>query len=373
MAHRRQWSIPGVGPLQPGFDRIEVVSSATVGKLKALLPIARLKLACHSFELRTYRGRDPRLHSRLVLVCSHTTNPWPVLAKHEAVLERYRITRAEIAFDAETPSIDAAGPALFALVGQLGKRRHQRGHIFSVHKPDDTPPAGCVAEPTFYLEGRKGSVGLKCYVRYQKLPDRRFGGLCVRLEWALTGKPALTRHLGGNQIHHLATADLNGFLSRNLRLERVDHVALGNLLFPSRRIPPDAQPPWSDPDYRAKRAAFLVLRNLAYREGDKFGDSTAAWRTCRNSPAQIRGYLRGLREGRRTRKRGRPKHKPSNRRLITDYRIDACFQPIELVPVTPAGITIPASPKSPPIIAGNSNACQLKIRSKNSTCGSRDE
>jgi hypothetical protein len=44
---------------------------------------------------------------------------------------------------------------LVALVSQLGKRRHQRGHIFSVHKPDDTPPAGYVAEPTFYLEGSK--------------------------------------------------------------------------------------------------------------------------------------------------------------------------------------------------------------------------
>ena len=72
---------------------------------------------------------------------------------------------------------------MFALVGQLGKRRHQRGYISSVHKPDDTPPAGCVAEPTFYLEDRKGSVGLKCYARHQKHPGGGFGGLCVRLEW----------------------------------------------------------------------------------------------------------------------------------------------------------------------------------------------
>jgi hypothetical protein len=313
-----QWSIPGIGPLQPCFDRVEIVSSSTVGKLKTLLPIAALKLACHRFELRTYPGPDPRLRSRIVIVGSHTADPWPILAKHEVDL------------------------GLFALVGQLGKRRHQRGYVFSVHKPDDTPSAGCVAEPTFYLEGRKGSVGLKCYVRHQKRPAERFGGLCVRVEWTLTGKPALTRHLGGNRINHLATADLNAFLKRSLRLERVDHVALGNLLFPPRRIPPNAQAPWNDPAYRARRAAFLALRLLAERETDKFGDPIAAWKTCRDSPAQIRGYLRELRDGNRPRKRGRPKQKPRYRRPITDYRINQCFQPVELMPVTAPGITIAA-------------------------------
>jgi len=197
-------------------------------------------------------------------------------------------------------------------------------------------------------------------VRYQKQPGGGFGGLCVRLEWTLTGKRALTRHIGGNRIQHLLTADLNSFIKRNLRLERVDHAALGNLLFPPRRIPPNAQAPWNDPDYRAKRAAFLALRNLAYRERDKFGDWNTAWRTCRDSPAQIRGYLKELRDGKRPRKRGRPKDK-SRYRPITDYRIDACFQPIELIPVTSHGIIMSASPKSLPIPAGDSNAYDLKL------------
>src|SRR6266540_2607822 len=246
-----QWSIPGLGPLQPCFDRVEIVSSDPVGKLKKRLPIAALELACHRFELRTYSGPDPRLRSRIIIVGSHTTDPWQILAEHEADLDRYRITRAEIAFDVLAASIDAARDRLFALVSQLGKRWHQRDHIFSVHKPNDTPRAGYVSEPTFYLEGRKGSVGLKCYARHEKQPGGGFGGLCVRLEWTLTGKRALTRHIGGNQIHHLATADLNAFLKRNLRLERVDHAALGKLLFPRSRIPPNAQAraPWNDPDY----------------------------------------------------------------------------------------------------------------------------
>jgi hypothetical protein len=369
--HPVQWSIPGVGPLQPSFDRIEIVSSAAIGKLKNLLPIVALGLTCHKFKLRTYSGPDPRLRSRIVTVGTQAGDPWPLLTQHEAVLERYRITRAEIAFDVEAASIDIARDRLFALVGQLGKRWHQRGHLFSWHKPDDTPPSGCVAEPTFYLEGRRASVDLKGYVRHQKQPGGGFGGLCVRLEWTLTGQRALTRHLGGNQIHHLTSADLNAFLKRSLRLERVDHVSLGNLLFPPRAIPRNAQAPWNDPDYRAKRAAFLALRILAYHERDRFSDDlNAAWRTCRDSPAQIRGYLRRLRDGQRPPKRGRPKNRSryrpiSHYRPITDYRIDACFQPIELMPVTAPGITITAIPKSLPLIAGSSNACGLQISTNN--------
>jgi len=375
MSHRPQWSIPGVGPLQPCFDRVEIVSSASVGKLNMLLPIAALKAACHSFEPRTYRGPDPRLRSRLVIVGTHDANPWAILARHEADLDRSRITRAEIAFDVKAASTEVARKGLFARVGQLGKRRHQRDHIFSPHKPDGTPPAGCVAEPTFYLEGRKGSVGLKCYARQQKQPGGGFSGLCVRLEWTLTGKRALTRHLGGNQIHHLATADLNAFLKRNLRLERVDHVAFGNLLFPPKPIPPNARAPFNDPDYRAQRAAVVELLLLAEREADKFGDCDAAWRTCWNSPAQIRGYLRELRDRQRRRKRGRrgrPKGKSRYRpitdfRPITDYRIDACFQPIELMPVAPAGIIMSAQSKSMTTTPGDSTPCTPVINTNNST------
>src|SRR5262245_35896144 len=274
-----QWAIPGVGLLWPCFDCVQIVSYESVGALKARLPVAQLERACHSFDVLTYQGPDPRLRSRIVVVGTRNAKPWLILAHHEAVLGRYSITRAEIAFDVEAASIDAARDGLFTLVGQLGKRRHQRSYIFSVHKPDDTPPAGCVAEPTFYLEGRKGSVGLKCYARHQKQPGGAFGGLCVRLEWSLTGKPALKRHLGGNQIHHIATADLNAFLKRNLRLERVDHVALGHLFLGIKntaRRDGSCRPTeyktirdqWKDPNYRALRAAFLVLHNLANREQD---------------------------------------------------------------------------------------------------------
>src|SRR5262249_37054466 len=161
---------------------------------------------------------------------------------------------------------------------------------------------------------------------------------------------------GGDQINHLLATDLNAFFRRNLRLERVDHVALGNLFLGGRHDRSDAptsyktiRDQWDEPDYRAKRAAFLGLHQLSAPEQNKLGDWEAAWLTCRDSPAQIRGHFRTLREGKRPPKRGRPKDKSRYRRPITDYRIDACFQPIELIPVTPAGIIMSAQPKSLPI------------------------
>src|SRR5262249_16426659 len=147
----------------------------------------------------------------------------------------------------------------------------------------------------------------------------------------------------------------------------VSDVSFGPPPPPPRRIPPNAQAPWNDPDYRAKRAALRHLRFLAEREVDKFGDWDSAWRTCRGSPAQIRGYLQGLRQGKRPRKRGRPKHNPINPRPITDYRIEACFQPIELVPTTPTGIIISTSPKSLPITADHSSTSVPKIHTNNGT------
>jgi hypothetical protein len=135
------------------------------------------------------------------------------------------------------------------------------------------------------------------------------------------------RHLGGNQITDLLAADLNSFLKRNLRLARVDHVAVGNLFKVRRRtnharsMGRGAASPimkqWKDPKYRARRAAFLVLRVLAYRESARLGEEHAL-HVCQESPAQARGYLRSLRVG---------------GKRLTDYRIDQCFRPVDLLPV----------------------------------------
>jgi hypothetical protein len=322
-----RWSIPGVGVLRPCFDRVNIVSSATVGALKRLLPMAALARVSHSFDIITYDGPDPRLRSRIVAVGTHSSNLWSLLAQHARALAQHRITQAEIAFDVSACSVDDARETMFKLVSLLAKPRHQRGHVLSVYKSYQTPPPGCVAEPTFYFENRNAGVKLKCYVRKRKLPaGGAFGEPCMRLEWTLTGQPALTRHLGGNHIRHLLTADLNAFLKRNIRLERPNYVALGNLLRGLKNL----KKQWKEP----KKAAFLILRRLAYRELGKFGDdSQLAVFVCQNSPAQIRGYCRELRDRKRGTRRGRPKErKPSSRRPITDHRINACFDRIELHP-----------------------------------------
>src|SRR5262249_31222401 len=161
------------------------------------------------------------------------------------LLGGHRVMEVEIAFDAVADAASAAQRGLRALVGQIVKPRHQRRHVRAEHHPDQTPPPGCTRGPTFYLEDRKSGVKLKAYVGFRK----RLGGGCgdehVRLEWTLSRKPAVVRHIGGNKIEDLLTADLGEFMERNLRLEQVDHVELGYLLggIPARRGKKPQNPP----------------------------------------------------------------------------------------------------------------------------------
>jgi hypothetical protein len=316
------------------------VSSATVAALKHLLPMQKLIRLSHTFNITTYTGQDPRLRSRIIAVGTHSSNPWSLLAQHEPMLAQNRVTQAEIAFDVSAGSVDDARRAMFKLVGMLAKPRHHRRWVLSVHKPEGQTPSGLAAEPTFYFEDSESSVKLKCYVRYEKLPGAGFGDPCLRLEWTLTGKRALIRHLGGNSIKHLLRADLNAFLKRNIRLEHADYVALGHLFRGTKNTGRATRTLQLHDNtaklaYRAERAARRRLRRLAYREQEKMGGLELSLLICQNSPAQIRGYCRELRDGNYRSRRGRPKKsKASSRRPITDYRINRCFQRIHLVQVT---------------------------------------
>jgi hypothetical protein len=366
-----RWSIPGIGRLRPGYDAVRIVSSATVGSLKTRLPIANLKKASHKFDVVRFRDKFSGLRSEIRVTGTDDLSPWQILAKHEQALGSYRIVQVEIAFDirprARTNTNGDLGESaedntrekLFALVGLLAKPRHYREYLISVHEPELDPKPGYMAEPTFYFEDRRSSVALKSYCRYTKLRHSAFGGPCVRLEWTLKGKAAIERHLGGNKIKDLLSADLNKFAKNNLQLEEVDYVALGKLIggLPLNCKSPPAVPPikaktvaerFKDPAYRSRRAVDLMLRNFAYRELAKFKDDWehALW-ACQNSPAQIRGYLRRLKQieeswrgqSRLTstqkkglRKRGRPRQR-TRRRAISNHRINACFKRIQLEPV----------------------------------------
>jgi hypothetical protein len=323
-----RWSIPGVGVLHPCIDRVVIVSPVPVGQLRSCLPISDLERASHAFDIITYRGSNPQLRSTLRLTGLQDAALWSILAKHERRLGRYSIVLVEGAFDVHAISVQVAQEHLDLLTGMLSKRKHQRGFLRCEHKPNHTPPPGLVSGPTYYFEDRKSGVNLKCYVRHEKLAGGKFGRPITRLEWTLTKKPALVRHLGGNQISDLLQADLNGFLQRNLRLERVDHSAVGKVL----RGHPLTASSNSMRVGRAKAVAYFTLRRFAYREHQRghFPSSDHALKVCQFSPAQIRGYLRELRAGKR-RGRGRPKVTPRiQKRAITDYRIDACFKPVML-------------------------------------------
>jgi hypothetical protein len=165
----------------------------------------------------------------------------------------------------------------------------------------------------------------------------------IRLEWTLTGKSALERHLGGNQISHLQNADLNDFLKRNIRLERVDDVAVGNLFRgiknsarrrrSSQATGASPREPWRHPNYRSRYAAWVLSLALASRHEQRLGDPDLALRLSRNSAPLLRGYFRQLRDGDHPRRCGPPKKPRRTRTPITDYRINACFKRVELIPV----------------------------------------
>ena len=322
------WRIPGVGVMHPCVDRVVIVSTASVGYLKKFLPLPTLEKAFHSFDIRTYDGPDWRLQSRIVAVGAGNELAWRLLKTHEHTLGRYWITLVELAFDVTNCFVEDVQARLLALTARLDKRWQQRGHLHLMSKPGARVSPGYLpGMPTIYYEDRRSSVSMKCYGRRAKLPGRRFGACIIRLEWTLKGKRALVRHLGGNQLTDLLAADLNAFLKRNLRLARVDHVAVGKL-FKIRRGRNRALPisrggalpifkQFKDPVHRARRAAFLILRVLAYRESAKLSEEHAL-HVCQESPAQVRGYLRSLRQ------RGKP---------LTDYRINRCFRPLRLLPV----------------------------------------
>lgn len=353
-----QWSIPGIGLLQPCYDQVRFVSSAKVGALKRLLPTKYLKRAFHKFDILTSKSDDPGLKSDIPITGTNDFTAWRLLASHEHMLGQYRAVQVEIAFDVAAKSESDAHEKLFALVGLLTKPRHFRKYLLLAHKPDQNPLPGHMAEPTFYFEDRRSSVALKCYCRYLKLKGGSFGGPCVRLEWKLKGRAAIERHLGGNKIKDLLKADLNRFLEVNLRLEKVDQTALEKLIgglrlggqSPSVATPIKVQniiKQFKDPAYRSKRTVHLMLRALASREVNRIDDWQQALWVCENSPAQIRGYLRRLqkiellrakrssltsREKQGLRKPGRPKQL-TRRRAMSDHRINKCFKRIQLQPV----------------------------------------
>lgn len=281
------------------------------------LPLAALSRISHSVNILTYRGPDPRLRSVIDVVGAKDTSPWQLLAQHTHCLANYRITQAEVALDLPLRAIADAEATVLRLAQRLDKPWHQRGDIRLVYAPTAVPPPGCVDFPTIYYEHRRSSVGLKCYVRKRKCAAGKFGSLCVRIEWTLTGRRALTRHLGGIDLHSLSTDNLTKFINRNLRLVQVDYAALGKL-FKWKNLSGEYHGPWAQPEYRARRALHMLTAH--YFGSNLETDQSDWWRMMREvfqtSPAQVRGLCRRWWHG------GSRKKSLAS---VSDYRINACF------------------------------------------------
>jgi hypothetical protein len=102
------------------------------------------------------------------VTCAQNPDPLVILSQHGVALGQHAVVEVELAFDVVAGSIADARAILPALIGQLGKRRHRRGFLWSEQKPDQTPQRGYVSEPTLYFEDRGSGVKIKCYLRHEK-------------------------------------------------------------------------------------------------------------------------------------------------------------------------------------------------------------
>lgn len=324
----------------PQFDGITIVSSASVGRLKGILPIAELKLRSHAFEVVTYRGKCPWARSYIIVVLAGSSAPLHLLKQYEHVLRRYSVVKAEIALDMPTET-GASLAQLLALVRHLGKFHHRRGHLRFVDDPDTLPPPGHLhGHPTIYLEDRQASLNLKAYARLRKEPRRRFGDPMIRLEWTINRGPALMRYLGGSRIDDLLGGNLASFVERKLRLERVSLTKVGQL-FIGPKPENISQVEW---DSRAWRAAQLHLRRLVQQE---IAEGRLKTEDCHmavalaETPAQLRGYLGKIVKSYATRRRGRPRLRRKRNAAITAYRVNQCFTRIKVLVLS--NISVPFS------------------------------
>jgi len=181
--------------------------------------------------------------------------------------------------------------------------------------------------------GRRRVAGTACLVKIC-FPRRGVSRRCIfRFGQLLIAALLAPIMYPSNQIGDLLNANLRTFVGKHLKLERVDHAAVGKLLAP--KMARQREWPLNDPDYWARQAAFRALKFSWYDATDRCRKCSAAGPCGKHelalavwqlSPAHVRGFLHRLRTGVRVRKRGRPrKHRPQARSKITTYQISRCF------------------------------------------------
>jgi hypothetical protein len=297
-------------------------------KLFQTLPMKELKQASHKFHIEDYEWSQ-LYESKISITSTANGNPFWLLREWEDHLGHYAITRVEIAADHLVTTEVEAIDALRKAVATITKPRHQRTYVWAeFNESQEAPPGGCLKGPTIYFEHPKSTMRLKLYCRYDKRVIEPFSDSVtkqplMRIEWSLQGG-AIKTHLGGRQLDHLLSVDLNEFVYNNLRVEQINYMQLAHLFSPR------AAARFSDPDKR-RLTRHPISRWLYYRDLHRFPTDELALLICQKSPAYLRGYLRELRDGKYTRRRGRPKARTGHRkRIITDYQINRCFHTNDL-------------------------------------------
>lgn len=297
-----RFTIPGAGRFRTRFDQITIYADVNKATLKKVLPIDELKARGHDFSLENVRGKRA---TRIKMVCLPDRQPLKLLKRYERHLGTYRVTSAEIAADDYDCGNDLsrARAKRDALVKVMGKRNHQRGYLIATDRdkhgnqpaPEELERRGLIAgEFTVYFEDEGADLGLKAYLRREKLAAKQHGEIGCRIEFTLARNRAVRLHLGGDQLDDLLTASLPALFKRHLHVEDVDFERLGHLFSPT-KVSRHAR-------RRAAHHAIKVLDEADWVKPPHRGEDI-----LHTSPAHIKGLLRRYFTG--------PLDKPLERKL----------------------------------------------------------
>ncbi|MEP9373510.1 hypothetical protein [Mesorhizobium sp. KR1-2] len=237
--------------------------------------------------------------------------PLKLLKRYERHLGNYWVTSAEIATDDYNCGNDLsrARAKRAALFKVMGKRNQQQGYLTAIDRdkngnqrtPTQLERRGLIDNDfTIYFEDDGADLGLKVYLRREKLANERHGDIGCHIEFTLARNRSVRLHLGGDQLDDLINANLPAFFKRQIFLEEVDFERLGYLFSPEtgqrpKRADKRKTASWTarqmdDTAYRARRVAHHVVKVLG--DADWVNPPHRGEDIRHTSPAHITGLLR---------------------------------------------------------------------------------
>ena len=330
-------TIPGVGEFFVSYDRLRLLSSASPYELRRVLTDAGFKKWVHDFQVKRPPWRSTGYRSRLEFTPVNGSTALEWLELNEGLLGSYSFTKVEVACDGAATEIAMLRELMARLIKTIAKPRATRGHLLAAREGAKRQfKAPDPDQATIYVENRGSSVALKFYSRFAKAPDGKLtNDMLARMELTIARSSAVRSKLGGSHVTDLLKANLPKVVRKQLHLETVDPVEVGNLVgtaMNDKRPMSQGASHWPVPrgyankdDYLATRRAYMMLRHYAAnRFYDELRLYTARKRrllpnwedillTGLQSPIEIRSVLKKLQQ---------------SNPAITNYRINKCFRRI---------------------------------------------